>query len=569
MGGLFEIAGIHLGEIMRKFVPRAALFAPVCGVGFVWLGFNPLIDVMREPLIGFLPLFLAFSGFFAKGAKGIYPSGLPVAFVMMLIGTLFWWTGLARHDTEKRELNEPEQMGRLLNQAYETYAGKNTMQAFTPLAGFDSSIMNPKYIAIVFPIALASFVETIENVEMAHLIGDSYNVKEAMLADGIGTCIGAIFGSVIPTTVYIGHVRHKAAGARWFYSVLNAFVYFIIMMSGLIAPLFYSIDQVSVGCILITVGLTIVQTAMEVSASRHYPCLMIGIMFALSEMIYFDHFDETVRVSTRSIGRMKGVMNMAPGGGIMCSLVVTAFLCDVVDSRYGRAAVWCLLAALFSFFGLMHGANYIYPDGRIISTIGTSDADFYTTDLGELTFSLPVVATHLSFQDPATDSGYVTPYTWQYIVNDLGFQDPFRCTPWDLDYGNASGTGHLVPNCMVCGDFAWGFAGAAPAHTTVAQEFTHGTDTFGKQPAFTPSDGNGRIQAHPYNEGWRFGVAYLFLALVMIIHYFACQKYGIEATMDNGYASLPSRPGAEKKVSAAAVEVVLESSATSTTTASA
>ena len=79
---------------------------------------------------------------------------------------------------------------------------------------------------------------------MAHLCGDSYNVKEAMLADGLGTCLGAIFGATIPTTVYIGHVRHKAAGARWAYSVLNALAYFIFLMSGIMAPLFYMVDQV-------------------------------------------------------------------------------------------------------------------------------------------------------------------------------------------------------------------------------------------------------------------------------------------------------------------------------------
>ena len=37
---------------------------------------------------------------------------------------------------------------------------------------------------IVFPVALASFIETIENVALASVEGDSYNVKEAMIADG-------------------------------------------------------------------------------------------------------------------------------------------------------------------------------------------------------------------------------------------------------------------------------------------------------------------------------------------------------------------------------------------------
>ena len=59
------------------------------------------------------------------------------------------------------------------------------------------------------------------------------------------------------------------------------------------------------------------------------------------------------RVATRSIGRMKGVMNMAPMGGIMCSLMVTAILCDIVDSRYFRAGVFCFISGWFSFFGIM------------------------------------------------------------------------------------------------------------------------------------------------------------------------------------------------------------------------
>jgi xanthine/uracil/vitamin C permease (AzgA family) len=553
VGGCIEIAGIIIGEFMRRNIPRAALFAPICGVGFVWLGYNPLIDVMREPIVGFIPLFLTFSSFFARKGRGIYPNWLPMAFIMMAIGTLFWWCGLARHDTEKRELNENDKMVALVDQAYATFAWKNTMEAFTPL-GFD--YLRGKYACIVIPIAIVSFIETIENVEMAHLEGDSYNVKEAMLVDGLGTVIGSIFGSTIPTTVYIGHTRHKAADARYMYSVLNALAFFFLMMSGLMAPLFYQVDPVAVGCILIAVGLMIVQSSMEHSVSRHYPCLMIGIMFFVSDMLFFDHFDATVRVATRSIGRMKGVMNMAPGGGVICSLILTAILCDVVDSRYLRASVFCFMGGIFSFLGIMHGANYVRSDGLMLATIGTSDADFYTTDLGELTFSLPVKATHLSFQTDAdgniavdsggtTVPGYVSDYTWTYKIDDLGFESPFLCNPWDRDWGNATGTGIPVPRCMVCGDFAWGFAGASPAHTTVAAEFTHGGKTYGKQPAYDPSRDSdygrtGRMQTRPYNEGWRFAIMYFALFVICLAHYFVIKlkgdAWGIKPIMDNGYA---------------------------------
>ena len=105
-----------------------------------------------------------------------------------------------------------------------------------------------------------------------------------MLADGLGTMFGALCGAVMPTTVYIGHRRHKAAGAKWAYSFINGVVYFILMMSGIMGTLFYCIDGVSIGVILIAVGLMIVQASLEHSASRHYPALMIGIMFVVSDV---------------------------------------------------------------------------------------------------------------------------------------------------------------------------------------------------------------------------------------------------------------------------------------------
>ena len=52
---------------------------------------------------------------------------------------------------------------------------------------------------------------------------------------------------------------------------LNAFVYFILFNVG-IFPVFYELlDPVSIGVILIIVGLIIYQQAIEVSAARHMP----------------------------------------------------------------------------------------------------------------------------------------------------------------------------------------------------------------------------------------------------------------------------------------------------------
>jgi len=407
IGGLFEVCGIAIGNPLRKNLPRAALFGPICGVGFVWLGFNPLIDCMREPIVGMIPLCLCFTGFFANSGKGAYRQGFVVSLVIFLVGTILWWCGLARHDISGRELNERPLMAEAVGDAWEKYAFKNSMTPFVTLAGFAD--LTSRAVAIQVPIALASFVETIENVEAAALAGDEYNVHEAMLADGLGTMVGALFGSVIPTTVYIGHRRHKVVGATATFSLVNGLVFLVLMMSGLVGVLFYIIDPVSIGVILIAVGLMIVQYSMETVHSRHYPALLIGIMFVIADLVFFDHFDINVSRLTRSDGRSKGVANMAPGGGIMCSMVVTAILCDLTDQRFLRASVWCAIAAFFSLFGLMHGNNHVFADGSEMNPELGSDK--YTSDLGEVMFAGETVPTTHNFGYPLDyGSGWVPTY---------------------------------------------------------------------------------------------------------------------------------------------------------------
>jgi AGZA family xanthine/uracil permease-like MFS transporter len=43
-------------------------------------------------------------------------------------------------------------------------------------------------------------------------------------------------------------------------------------------------------------------------------------------------------------------------GFLFLVLVVSAVVTETIDRRFGRAAAWCALAAVFSWFGLMHSA---------------------------------------------------------------------------------------------------------------------------------------------------------------------------------------------------------------------
>jgi len=153
---------------------------------------------------------------------------------------------------------------------------------------------------------------------------------------------------------------------------------------------------------------------MEASASRHYPAMLIGLMFVVSDMVFFDHFGPDVSKVTRSDSRSLGVANMAPGGGIFCSMMVPAILCDFIDQRFGRASIWCFIAAFMSLFGIMHGNNHVFPDGSEMNP--ELGADKFTSDLGEVMFAGATTPTIHNFGFPLS---YPDGWAATYKVNSV------------------------------------------------------------------------------------------------------------------------------------------------------
>jgi len=56
-------------------------------------------------------------------------------------------------------------------------------------------------------------------------------------------------------------------------------------------------------------------------------------------------------------------------------LVVAAMISELIDRHFGRAAIWCLVAAAFSWLGMMHsaifrwGAQPVYAAGWLASAL--------------------------------------------------------------------------------------------------------------------------------------------------------------------------------------------------------
>jgi AGZA family xanthine/uracil permease-like MFS transporter len=234
--GLINIFLGFFGEMLMQIFPVAAMLVPLAGIGFTWLALNQISPNFETPAIGLIPLFLVFTQYYGLGrfhlGKGFFmPEALPV----VIFGTIAGWAyGL------NTTVADSVQGGAWIGGAfYEGFAD-----------------IGP-YIGIVLPFSIAaSFIDMMCLVP-AQKAGDPYPIRETMIADGVGTLIGALLGSPFGTVVYVGHPVHKRVGARTGYSIMNGFVYLILCLTGDIPVILSLVPAIAIGPIIFIFGLMI------------------------------------------------------------------------------------------------------------------------------------------------------------------------------------------------------------------------------------------------------------------------------------------------------------------------
>ena len=90
------------------------------------------------------------------------------------------------------------------------------------------------YLSVIIPMGIFNVVGSLQNIESAEAAGDRYRAFPSLLANGIGSVVAALLGSVFATTIYIGHPGWKRLGARSGYSVLNGLFIALICLTGTI-----------------------------------------------------------------------------------------------------------------------------------------------------------------------------------------------------------------------------------------------------------------------------------------------------------------------------------------------
>lgn len=345
VGGLIESCGGFVGPIVRKLIPRAAMLATVGGIALVWMGTRGVFSVYALPLVGMPVLMVALLGLIGgyKLPKRIPP--LVVALVMGIVFALVF----------KEATIVLDKLG-----------------TFTPaipaigtmIEGFKGIL--PVLVTII-PVEIYNFIETMDNVESAIVAGDNYNVKEAQIIDGVATALGACFGAVLPNTVWIGHPGLKKSGCGIGFAWVSGLLFAIAGFFGFFNFLYYLIPGVVVAIVFLWCTQLIVTQSFVDNPRRYGAAIVIGLIPHIADLL---HTQTTAvfsalgsEMTTENIAAMVnggaywyGVPELK-AGAIITGMLWAAVVCFIIDRNLVKATIACLVGAVMTFFGIIHGSS--------------------------------------------------------------------------------------------------------------------------------------------------------------------------------------------------------------------
>ena len=347
IGGLVEMSGALVGPWLERITPRAGMLGTIAGVAIVWIAMVPSAIIFANPIIGLPALFVILLGLIGRYR---FPFRLPAGLVAIGLGVfLGFFTGDSTIQFDEAGFYVPiPVLGDLL-------------------IGLRLIFSRPEILAIVIPIEIYNFIETTGNVESAKAAGDSYDVRKCQLADGFGTCLGALFGSPFPTTIHIGHPAYKQMGSRTGYALASGLFLFAASLVGLYAFLQHLIPAAAVAPLLVFVGIVITSYAFQATPATHGVAVAFALVPHIADLLkkqldgtlleVLQQGSATPALMSR-LANNQGVYLQSYGllsnGAIITGLLWGSILVFLIDRDLLKAMLFSLLAALLSLFGLIH-----------------------------------------------------------------------------------------------------------------------------------------------------------------------------------------------------------------------
>jgi AGZA family xanthine/uracil permease-like MFS transporter len=131
------------------------------------------------------------------------------------------------------------------------------------------------YLLTAIPLGLANFIFNLENVEAAAVVGDEYNTRDVMLANGFSTAAGGLCGNPFPVTVYVGHAGWKEVGAGLGYSIASSATIFLLSIFSLMGLLLAVVPIAAIVPMLVFIAIVTGYQVVKESPKFEAPAIFV------------------------------------------------------------------------------------------------------------------------------------------------------------------------------------------------------------------------------------------------------------------------------------------------------
>lgn len=343
--GLIKLIAAPFAGALRRFIPAPASMTVFGAAMYSYLALVLLQRVFDQPIVGLIALAIVLTT--ALAGIPITRHRIPPFFVAWIV---------------------PLAVSLALGYVHPQWRGISLTLPWAaapePLRAMTAAI---PYLSVIAPMAIYQVLQDIASVAGAAAAGDEYDTRAILLSDGLGTLVCGLAGSIVTPVVYAMHPPYKAIGARIGFALWTPVLFLIVVMSGLamfVSQLFpWAILAAIIAYVSIGVGTATVRRV----DPKYLSAVLLGFVLPAGAVVstaitsalpalqlsVANPFVQAALNRTIYWSSIQGLGN----GFLFLVLVVAAVLCELIDRRFGRAALWCLIAAAFSWIGLMHSVT--------------------------------------------------------------------------------------------------------------------------------------------------------------------------------------------------------------------
>jgi adenine/guanine/hypoxanthine permease len=373
--GVIKLAAAPFAGTIRRYIPKPAMMTVFGAAMYTYLAMVLLQRIFDHPLVGIVALAIVATS--VLGNVPITKWRIPPFLVAWLV---------------------PLAVGLAIGYIHPAWLGFAAQAPFVRTPGLLQAMgLAIPYLSVIAPISIYQVLQDISSVEGASSAGDNYDARWIVACDGLGTFLCGAAGSIITPVVAALHPPYKMMGARIGFCFWTAVIFMAVFVSGIslfMAQLFpWAILAAMIAYVSIGVG-----RAMLHAVDRKYiNAVLLGLVLpagvivssavnsALPALKLSAASPEVQAALNRSIywSSIQGLGN----GFLFLVLVVSALITETIDRNFARAALWCAIAAVFSWFGLMHspilhwGAQPMYAAGWLAAAVIVFSARWWRGDL--------------------------------------------------------------------------------------------------------------------------------------------------------------------------------------------